>query len=62
MPVAANSLGEIIGIHALAKKAGQEEKMGDARKLHEIWIEQCQAALSIKKRYGLDAAFDYLVA
>ncbi len=36
--------------------------MGDARKLHEIWIEQCEAALSIKQRYGLDAAFDYLVA
>ncbi len=36
--------------------------MGDARKLHEIWIEQCEAALSIKRRYGLDAAFDYLVA
>jgi len=53
---------EIIGIRALAKKPGQEEKMGDARKLHEIWIEQCEAALSIKQRYGLDAAFDYLVA
>ena len=36
--------------------------MGNARKLHEIWIEQCEAALSIKQRYGLDAAFDYLVA
>jgi len=36
--------------------------MGDARKLHEIWIEQCEAAISIKQRYGLDAAFDYLVA
>ena len=36
--------------------------MGDARKLHEIWIEQCEAALSIKRRYGLDSAFDYLVA
>ena len=36
--------------------------MGDARKLHEIWIEQCEAALAVKRRYGLDAAFDYLVA
>jgi len=54
--------GEIIGIRALVKKRGQEDQMGDARKLHEIWIEQCEAALSIKRRYGLDSAFDYLVA
>jgi len=53
---------EIIGIRALVKKRGQEEQMEDARKAHEIWIEQCEAALSIKQRYGLDAAFDYLVA
>ncbi|MBM3536127.1 MAG: hypothetical protein FJX60_24220 [Alphaproteobacteria bacterium] len=32
------------------------------RKLHEIWIEQCEAAESIKARYGLKAAFDYVVA
>jgi hypothetical protein len=44
------------------KKRGREEQMGDAWKQHEIWIEQCEAALSIKQRYGLDAAFDYLVA
>ena len=31
------------------------------RKLHEIWIEQCEAARTIKDRYGLKAAFDYLV-
>ena len=54
--------GEIIGIRALAKKPSQEGQMGEARKLHEIWTEQCEAALSIKQRYGLDAAFDYLVA
>jgi hypothetical protein len=36
--------------------------MGDARKSHEIWIEQCESARSIKQRYGLDTAFDYLVA
>ena len=32
------------------------------RKMHEIWIEQCDAAQNIKLRYGLKAAFDYLVA
>ena len=31
-------------------------------KMHEIWIEQYQAAQSIKLRYGLKASFDYLVA
>jgi hypothetical protein len=30
--------------------------------MHEIWIEQCGAAQDIKRRYGLKAAFDYLVA
>jgi hypothetical protein len=33
----------------------------EPRRLHEIWIEQCEAARSIKHRYGLKAAFDYLV-
>src|SRR5674476_936125 len=32
------------------------------RKMHEIWIEQYDAAQSIKLCYGLKAAFDYLVA
>ena len=32
------------------------------QKMHEIWIEQCDAAQGIKLRYGLKAAFDYLVA
>jgi hypothetical protein len=32
-----------------------------ARKHHEIWIEQCEAARAIKARYGLKAAFDYVV-
>ena len=32
------------------------------RKFHEIWIEQCDAAQDIKLRYGLKAAFDYVVA
>ena len=31
-------------------------------KMHEIWIEQYDAAQGIKLRYGLKAAFDYLVA
>ena len=32
-----------------------------AHKHHEIWIEQCEAARTIRARYGLKAAFDYLV-
>jgi hypothetical protein len=32
-----------------------------AHKHHEIWIEQCEAARTIKARYGLKAAFDYVV-
>ena len=32
------------------------------RKMHEMWIEQYEAAQGIKQRYGLKAAFDYLVA
>ena len=34
----------------------------NTRKPHEIWIEQCDAAHEIKRRYGVKAAFDYLVA
>ena len=34
---------------------------GGPRKLHEIWNEQCEAARTIRDRYGLAAAFDYLV-
>jgi hypothetical protein len=30
--------------------------------MHEIWIEQCDAAQGIKLRYGIKAAFDYVVA
>ena len=33
----------------------------NARKAHRIWIEQCEAAQTIKARFGLKAAFDYLV-
>jgi hypothetical protein len=32
------------------------------RPFHRIWIEQCDAAEQIKVRYGVTAAFDYLVA
>ena len=35
--------------------------MVEPRKLHEIWIEQCEAARTIKDCYGLKAAFNYLV-
>jgi hypothetical protein len=31
------------------------------RKAHEVWIEQCEATQSIKLRYGVKAAFDYVV-
>jgi hypothetical protein len=31
------------------------------RKAQKIWIEQCDAAQTIKARFGLTAAFDYLV-
>ena len=30
-------------------------------KAHHVWIEQCEAAQTIKARFGLTAAFDYLV-
>ena len=33
----------------------------NVRKVHKIWIEQCDAAQTIKARFGLMAAFDYLV-
>ena len=35
--------------------------MTNERKYHEIWIEQCEAARTINERYGLEAAFDYIV-
>ena len=34
----------------------------NTRKFHEIWVEQCDATREIKLRYGVKAAFDYLVA
>jgi hypothetical protein len=33
----------------------------DIRKPHHIWMAQCEAAHTIKARYGVTAAFDYLV-
>lgn len=35
--------------------------MSTERKQHEIWIEQCEAARTINERYGVKAAFDYIV-
>ena len=35
--------------------------MKTVRKHYEIWTEQCEAARQIKDRYGLQAAFDYIV-
>ena len=33
----------------------------NVRKAHKIWIEQCDTAQTIKARFGLTAAFEYLV-
>ena len=33
----------------------------NSRKAHQIWIEQCEAAQTIRARFGLKAAFDYVV-
>jgi hypothetical protein len=30
-------------------------------KAHQVWIEQCEAAQTIRARYGLDDEFSYLV-
>jgi hypothetical protein len=40
----------------------EKEPILESRKFHEVWLEQCEAAKEIKRRYGLRAAFDYLVA
>ena len=34
----------------------------NTRKFHQIWMDQCDATDEIKLRYGVEAAFDYLVA
>jgi hypothetical protein len=33
----------------------------NSRQAHKIWIEQCEAAQAIRARFGLKAAFDYVV-
>ena len=33
----------------------------NARTAHDVWTEQCEAAQMIRARFGLKAAFDYLV-
>jgi hypothetical protein len=33
----------------------------NSSKAHKIWIEQCEATHTIKARFGLKAAFDYIV-
>ena len=40
----------------------EKEPILESRKFHKVWVEQCEAAKEIKRRYGLRAAFDYLVA
>ena len=35
--------------------------MEQGLRLHKIWIDQCDAARTIRIHYGADAAFDYLV-
>jgi len=32
-----------------------------AGKHHQVWIEQCDAARTIRERFGLEASFDYAV-
>ena len=32
------------------------------REFHKLWMEQCEAAGDIRRRYGPKAAFDYVVA
>jgi len=31
------------------------------RKAHQVWVQQCEAVEAIKARFGLKAAFDYIV-
>ena len=33
----------------------------NSSKAHKIWIEQCEATRTIRARFGLKAAFDYIV-
>ena len=38
------------------------ERAMAGRNAHQIWIEQCEAAKGIRARFGLKAAFDYIVS
>ena len=31
------------------------------RRWHEVWTEKCEAAETIRLRYGVESAFDYVV-
>jgi hypothetical protein len=46
---------------AFAQPNCSESQAMSADKHHQIWIEQCEAARTIRERYGLEAAFDYAV-
>jgi hypothetical protein len=52
-----------MGSKAMVRQYDRSEgESVSTRKGHEIWIEQCDAAQEIKLRYGVKAAFDYVVA
>src|ERR1700683_5270891 len=42
-------------------KTIRAERIMAERTTHQVWIEQCEAAKTIKGRFGLKAAFDYIV-
>ena len=48
----------------LARKTCRNSRVKQAMaqsKAHHIWIEQCEAAQTVRARFGLKAAFDYIV-
>jgi hypothetical protein len=54
----------LAGLARKQQKRSDEAKgntVSTERKQLEIWIEQCDAARTINERYGLKAAFDYIV-
>ena len=59
----AKSTGRGIGARSTETDdpTGEENAVTIEQKQHEIWIEQCEAARMINERYGLKAAFDYIV-
>jgi len=58
--------GSLVGMEFLASgcSAAAPHKRDDVsnREFHKVWMEQCEAAEDIRLRYGLKAAFDYVVA